>query len=300
MSLVSNVHTLVHPLLRRLSFSLPVSSGNKKIKVPIIHGTGLGVYNQVRRGEEFWKLDLFGKLLAQRNGIFVDVGANLGQTLIQLRQVDDEYAYLGFEPNPECLNFINRLIDLNGYRNCDLLACGLGEKSGILSLYLPQGRATDSTATLIKNLRPERDYDVRHVPIFNEEHLQDFLADRTFGVVKIDVEGAELEVMKGFRNKIRRDRPPILCEVLFTDPKGSLDESRTRNEQLAELLNDLGYNVWQIHKTQDGQGIENLQKINAFENAYYMPGNAALCDYLFLPDESAGKILLDLAKKDKP
>jgi FkbM family methyltransferase len=135
-------------------------------------------------------LGLYKRLLGLADGLFVDVGVNLGQTLIQLRQIDRERPYLGFEPNPDCLHYVDTLIRRNSYAHVELLAVGIGENTGVLSLYLPPGRSTDSTATLIKDLRPDRDYDARQVPIFSEDHLVGLIGDRKLGVVKVDVEGS--------------------------------------------------------------------------------------------------------------
>ena len=283
----NRIRALVQPLLRHISFSLTASHGAQKVSIPILHGTGLGVYKQFRSGEEAWKLGLFKRLLGLTDGLFVDVGVNLGQTLIQLRQVDSERPYLGFEPNPDCLHYVYDLIRRNDYANVELLAVGLGETTGVLSLYLPPGRSTDSTATLLKDLRPDRDYDVRNVPIFNEDNLASLISERKLGVVKVDVEGAEPEVFNGIRNSLDKHRPAVLCEVLFTDHNGSLDASATRNAELMHILRSIRYRVFQIRKSHDHQRIAELKFMDEFPRGYHEGENMALADYLFLPAEHA-------------
>lgn len=283
----NRIRALLQPLLSHLSFYLTVGHGDQKVSIPILRGTGLGVYKQFRSGEETWKLGLFERLLGSADGLFVDVGVNLGQTLIQLRQIDRERPYLGFEPNPDCLHYVHALIRRNGYAHVQLLAVGLGETTGVLSLYLPPGRSTDSTATLIKDLRPDRDYDARNVPIFNEDHLVGLIGDRKLGVVKVDVEGAEPEVFKGIRNSLDKDRPAVLCEVLFTDRKGDLDASATRNAELMSILRGINYRVLQIRKSDDYQRISALTSVDKFPRGYHEGENMALADYLFLPAEHA-------------
>lgn len=287
MSIKTTLRRLADPLLRHLAFSLPLSTGTGRLWLPILEGTGLGVYDQFKRDEEAWKLAMFRSLPEQPDSLFVDVGVNLGQTLLQLRQVDEQRPYLGFEPNPDCLHYVYDLIRRNGFRHVDLIAAGLGETTGVLSLYLPQDRSTDSTATLLKDLRPDRQYDVRHVPIFSEEHLSGLITGRNIGFIKIDVEGTELEVMKGLRGLLARERPPVMCEVLFTDPKSDLEDSRARNADLMALLQSIGYQVLQIHKAADQSAITNLVPVDTFPSDYYSTANAALCDYLLLPAERA-------------
>jgi FkbM family methyltransferase len=283
----NRIRALLQPLLSHLSFYLPASHGDQKVSIPVLRGTGLGVYKQFRSGEETWKLGLYKRLLGLTDGLFVDVGVNLGQTLIQLRQIDRERPYLGFEPNPDCLHYVDTLIRRNSYAHVELLAVGIGENTGVLSLYLPPGRSTDSTATLIKDLRPDRDYDARQVPIFSEDHLVGLIGDRKLGVVKVDVEGAEPEVFKGLRNSIDKDRPAVLCEVLFTDHRGDLDASATRNAELMSILGGIGYRVFQIRKSDDRQRIAALTSMDEFPRGYHEGENMALADYLFLPAEHA-------------
>jgi FkbM family methyltransferase len=283
----NRLRALLQPLLSHLTFFLPAGSGDRTVWIPIQEGTGLGVFQQFRSGEEAWKLGLFQTLLGLSEGMFVDVGVNLGQTLIQLRQVDHDRPYLGFEPNPDCLHYVYALIRRNGYAHVDLLAAGLGETTGVLSLYLPPGRSTDSTATLLKDLRPDRRYEARHVPIFNEGQLRGLLGGRKLGVVKVDVEGAEPEVFKGIRGLLDRDRPPVLCEVLYTDPKGDVDASAARNAELLALLKGIGYRVLQIRKSADHARIEALAAVDAFPRGYHEGDNVGLADYLFLPAEQA-------------
>jgi FkbM family methyltransferase len=277
----------IGPVLRHLSFSLPVSSGKQRVWTPIQEGAGLGVYNQFRSSEEARKLGRFRNPPDQTDGFFVDVGVNLGQTLIQLRQVDSERPYLGFEPNPDYLHYVFSVTRQNGITNVELLAAGLGETTGVLSLYLPRGRSTDSTATLFKDLRPDRRHQSRQVRIFKAGQLTRLIAGRPIGVVKIDVEGAELEVIKGLLDVLREGRPAVMCEVLFTDPKGDLEASRARNAELMGRLSRINYRVLQAHRTSDQVRVEDLAPVSDFPSGYHSPTNSGLADYVFPPSEKA-------------
>jgi FkbM family methyltransferase len=279
------------PVLRHLVFSLPVKTPAGTFRVPIVQGTGFGVLDQLRRREEAWKEVIYRDLPETPNGLFIDIGANLGQTLIDLRMVAWDRPYLGFEPNPDCLHYMYKLIYKNEFRFVELVAVGIGASAGILSLYLPKGRSTDSTATLIGNLRPGRDYQVRQVPIIDGAQLTTLVGGRPIGLVKIDVEGAELEVITGLRDLLQQQRPPVLCEVLFTDPKASLEHSRERNQALESVLRDIDYRILQIRKSSDLQQVESLSPIETFPTDHYRPDNAALCDYLLLPRERADSLV---------
>src|SRR5919205_552723 len=73
-----------------------------------------------------WMVDALARLfaLAGRPGL-VDVGVNIGQTLLKLRSIARDAPYVGFEPNPFCIQFVNELIALNGFDRCVLLPVAL-------------------------------------------------------------------------------------------------------------------------------------------------------------------------------
>src|SRR5436309_272633 len=72
------------PLSWRLNFSVDASVGDQPIKVPVLLGRG---YQNLTIGEP-WLFRAFSKVLGLRPGAFVDVGVNLGQTLIKVKLID--------------------------------------------------------------------------------------------------------------------------------------------------------------------------------------------------------------------
>jgi hypothetical protein len=66
-----------------------------------------------------WKTELIERLLGPESGLFVDVGANLGQTLLDLWSINPNIPYLGFEPNLACICYLKELIQIN-YHSCRL------------------------------------------------------------------------------------------------------------------------------------------------------------------------------------
>ena len=49
-------------------------------------------------------IDILKIVLPIENKKFIDVGVNIGQTLLKLKSVSSEIDYIGFEPNPICVN----------------------------------------------------------------------------------------------------------------------------------------------------------------------------------------------------
>jgi hypothetical protein len=87
------------------------------------------------------------------------------------------------------------------------------------------------------------------------------------------------------------DRPIIICEIIFRDPKASPEEHKQRNQQLLNILNKFNYHIFQLLKTSDLKDIQSLRKIEEFSEEIWTQDNKHLCDYLFIPEEKQENIL---------
>ncbi len=62
---------------------------------------------------EPWMDAAYSAALNSKKGIFIDVGANTGQTLLKVLSFDRDREYLGFEPQLDCCYFIEKFIKEN-------------------------------------------------------------------------------------------------------------------------------------------------------------------------------------------
>ena len=65
--------------------------------------------------------------------------------------MDQHIPYIGFEPNPVCVSYLYKLIQLNQMENVRIMPVGLGRQSEILTLYADTEFA--SGAAVIKGFR---------------------------------------------------------------------------------------------------------------------------------------------------
>jgi hypothetical protein len=80
--------------------------------------------------------------------------------------------------------------------------------------------------------------------------LDDFLNDNQFrdlSFIKIDAEGAELEILKGGLKLIQKYNPYMTLEV---HPRSFDDQVKTQKE-IFDLLNQLGYKIYKDHQAVD-------------------------------------------------
>jgi FkbM family methyltransferase len=248
----------------------------KTVRIPIIKGFGLDNLTM----SEIWMLDLLKYLLKLKSGMFIDVGVNIGQTLIKLKCVNREIRYIGFEPNPACVFYANELIKENKFLNCTLLPVALFTVNDILELELFCESEMDSSASLINNFRPTQNiYRTQYTPAFTFEHIAQTIRISEIGIIKIDVEGAELEVIKSLQKAISSHRPPIVIEIL---PVYRWDNKtrKDRQDKIEKILCDLNYSIFRVMKTKNGafDGLLELSTLGVHSDLNQ-------CDYVFVPFE---------------
>ncbi len=265
---------LSHKLLSCFNFNIPRKYDDAVLSIPFVNGLKVGISG------EPWMLEILKKLFILREGVFIDVGVNLGQTLIKVKSADPLRRYIGFEPNPVCITYVNKLIEANTFEKCTLIPAGLFTETKILQLNLYQDNEDDSSASIIKELRPVEEIKQSiYIPVSEFDAASKLLNIDTVGLIKVDVEGAELEVFKTLTNTISSDRPFILVEILPVT-EGRDNEGISRQKQIEKLFRHLNYQFYRINKTRDSKfsGLEKVNLTNLNQNTH-------LRDYLLLPKE---------------
>ncbi len=259
-------------------FSKKIINNKTKYKIHIINNFG---YGNIVQNESNWVPDIICKLSEIKKSTFIDIGANIGQTLLQLRSVFDELPYIAFEPNPACIFYMKYLIEKNRIKNTILVPAGLFVENSLMSLFMES--EVDSGATIKKEIRPDYIYEnMKIVPMFDFATVVKNMKIKEIGIIKIDVEGVEYEVLKCLKPFLKEFKPLIVCEVLWAHNNDCLQSNESRNRNIEFLLEEENYNIYQIIKNDNQNNIKELLLINKFENKIYSLSNSNLCDYLFI------------------
>ncbi|MCP9476014.1 MAG: FkbM family methyltransferase [Nitrospira sp.] len=174
----------------------------------------------------------------KEGGTFVDVGANIGYfTKFASKLVGARGRVFAFEPMPAAL----RLLRMNTapLPNVTIFPVALSDTKGMATFYVRKKGDMSSLS-----------YDSGATPVpVTVSTLDESLADQArIDLIKIDVEGSELEVLRGGRLILQRHRPIVYFEFLpcFAEPKG------IRVETFEELFKPLGYSLrWINHSPSD-------------------------------------------------
>ena len=269
-------------IIRYVNLTVPRKASGRSVRVPLLGGIGFDNLRPV----ESWMDDILPLLLRRRAGAFVDVGVNVGQTLIKVKQLDPALPYIGFEPNPVCYSYTGRLIADNGFEHCTVIPVGLSDAATVKSFYVRHD--ADVGGTLVDGFRAPNQYSsVRHVAVFTGDAMLAALGHPAVSIIKIDAEGAELEVLQGFEATLAT-RPFVVCEILpvFSEdgPKGRF--RKPRQEALLERMRAADYALYRI--LPDASAVP-LDRIDVH-------GDASLTNYLFAPNEECAFVDAALVK----
>lgn len=234
-----------------------------------------------------WMSDLLQKIIPCSLGLFIDAGANIGQTLLAYR-VAGGASYLGIEPNPICTGFIDEVIALNQLQDFKVISLALSDENGLSHLYTSY--ATDTGATMVTNLRSIEGRHEQIVPTYSLDSLASALALLDIGIIKIDVESFELEVIRGARKIIAEKKPVIVCEILGTAQGRPLDIKQKRNDEIYEILIQLGYRVYNLKKSGDNRKVIGMEEIKSFPHVHWSEVSKENFDYLFIPEEKIAEV----------
>lgn len=182
--------------------------------------------------------------LVPNEGIILDIGANIGTTTVPLAKAKNNAIVYSFEPMPENIETLKRVVKYFKLSNVKIFDIALGEKDGILTMVMPvinnvkmQGL---SHIQLNGTERRRSAGDEIDVTVKTLDTIQDLNTAQKISAIKIDVENFEYFVLKGGRNLISVHQPIIYCELWKNEMR----------EMTIKYLSDLGYSVKVLHNKQ--------------------------------------------------
>jgi FkbM family methyltransferase len=164
-----------------------------------------------------------------RGGVFVDVGCNIGYTaLLAAGIVGPAGRVVALDAQRECAAATRVNARLNGLAQVEVHHSAVGAASGEAVVIVTQDPLWTRLASVGEHpLEVRRD----RVAVTSLDDLAARLALATVDVVKIDVEGAELDVIAGMARVLAEQRPYVIAEM------------HDRNAQFCAAMAAAGYRV---------------------------------------------------------
>lgn len=159
----------------------------------------------------------------ENGGIAIDVGAYTGIYSILAHKAGSNFVF-SFEPNKEIANSLLKNLEINGMSSkTKYVGKALGATQSEKFLLIPQtrlnksGKKTRSGAQIedAKNNRNLKNWiRLRKVTISTLDHELSKIDPQLIKAIKIDVEGYELEVLKGAKRILKLSKPFLIIEAL--------------------------------------------------------------------------------------
>ena len=175
------------------------------------------------------------KIVLEDESTFIDVGSHKGEVLDEALKLSKKGKHFAFEPIPD---LFEKLHDKYG-SHCEILNCGLSDQKKQSSFqYVTSNPAYSG----IRRRTYPKNEEIQTIQIqLDTLDNQLKLHDRV-DLIKIDVEGAELEVLRGSKRIIEKFHPIIV----FEHGLGASDHYNTKPEDIIQFFDSLQYQLFTL------------------------------------------------------
>jgi FkbM family methyltransferase len=186
---------------------------------------------------------------------FVDVGTNLGwYTCLASKNMPEGIIY-GFEMDNLNYALLQKNLAINQCDNTEVYHAAISDVAGMIR-YKRQFNFPSVSFRLSlddEEIRPDELVSVESLT------LDDFFENRQVrpDVIKIDVEGAEINVLRGMKKIIQEHKPILFIEV----HPSKLPIFHSSSEELLAILIERGYEVFEIDGIRDQESNKKLRKL---------------------------------------
>ena len=177
--------------------------------------------------------------IIQPGDVCWDIGANIGfYTCLLASQVGDAGTVVAFEPARRTCGYLHENVSLNRFTNVTVVNKGLSDRVEQRHLYYSEAGLAEGTASLkYANGRTVSE----RVTLDTIDNLTRELPVPDF--IKIDVEGYQLEVLRGGEHCLKTHAPLLMAEL-----KDVGETNQTMFGEIENYVADLGYQLYEIKR----------------------------------------------------
>ena len=208
-----------------------------------------------KRGYEMTQLSQADPFVSQKNILgttkdmtIFDVGANTGATVLRYRKFFPNAIIHAFEPEPRCAKTLEENVGQDS--KVIIVKEAVSETTGTLPFYISSGKTTHSLLERPSNdngtyfgaekaaVKEKVNVSVTTIDTYVQKHSFDHI-----DILKIDVEGAERQVLRGAQNLLSSGELPIVfLEMMFVEHF----EGQALFHELTEMLVTHGYSLFDL------------------------------------------------------
>lgn len=202
-------------------------------------------------------LDFIGKNFRSK-GCFIDIGANIGLMSLYVSENFPKATVHAFEAHPENYRALQDNISINGAKNIIGHQIALGDRNGEVEIFDDHD---DNRGGASIKLGDQKGKGFK----VSQTTLDEMLNDVDVEMIKIDVEGMELEVLHGAKKLIDQYKPVLIVEV------SKERDPNKESEEIFRFIQSLNsYRVYKLKGTKercsDLVPVDNITELPVHDN----------------------------------
>jgi FkbM family methyltransferase len=149
------------------------------------------------KAEYYFKTD-------KKKPVIVDCGANGGAAVLFFKVFYPEAEIHSFEPDATAFQLLKRNVEFNHFQQVSLYEVALSEREGNIDFYVDEDNPASAKMSIFQERMPTKSVSVRTT------RLSAFLEGRSVDLLKIDVEGAEVQIVKDLQENGGISASPLI------------------------------------------------------------------------------------------
>ena len=198
----------------------------------------LDIYMELFRERHHGKMPSF---LPKKNNVIIDLGANEGYSVLKTKEIAPKSKTIAVEPNSTAFRILKKNVEANNLKNVILVNKAVTSRNGKISFEVVKGRSEVGAVNVYKKFRrKDRLKKITVSSITLEELCKKYKVDK-IDLLKMDVEGSEVDILKSSKNILPKIKKSIIEYHLAQRTKDRVIKLMVKNNFKLVKIDDQKY-----------------------------------------------------------
>lgn len=182
----------------------------------------------------------------KRDEIVVDLGAHIGYyTLMMAKLVGQNGKVFAFEPEPRNLKLLYKNIEVNSYKNIEVVPKAVSDIDGECTLFVGQESFGANKIFKPKKTDTQEFEEIKTRTIRLDDYFEELGFLKKISFIKMDIEGSEVRALQGMKNILEfNENLKIFTEI----NRDALEDNNSNFRNMLELLGKYNFKFYISNK----------------------------------------------------